>query len=196
MIKYLLLLFVNLIIGSKSNHFLNLHNNFRDLTNQGKTYDQPPAVNIPHLKWDEGLAQVAQDYAEECYWGHNGERKSDLYSYTDITLFNYDGFKSVGENMYMSTSSKKVNNITYGGEYAVKRWYKEYDYYDYDSNTCQDGKSCGHYTQVIWADTEYIGCGSTVCKYIDNKGWENALLVVCDYFPGGNYRGRWPYEKA
>ena len=31
---------------------------------------------------------------------------------------------------------------------AVTSWNNEKDYYNYDTNVCQTGKVCGHYTQV------------------------------------------------
>ena len=31
---------------------------------------------------------------------------------------------------------------------VVKSWYDEIQWYRYESNTCESGKVCGHYTQV------------------------------------------------
>ena len=46
----------------------------------------------------------------------------------------------------------------------------------------------GHYSQVVWADVEKIGCG--IVKY--NGG----ILVGCQYYPQGNYRSRKMYEEG
>ncbi|XP_064941426.1 pathogenesis-related protein 1A-like [Musa acuminata AAA Group] len=40
---------------------------------------------------------------------------------------------------------------------AVSLWVAEKQYSDYDSNTCDGGKVCGHYTQVVWANSVYLG---------------------------------------
>ena len=46
-------------------------------------------------------------------------------------------------------------------------------------------QSCGHYTQVVWANTLSVGCGVAVCP--------TGTIVVCNYAPPGNYVGEKPY---
>ena len=41
----------------------------------------------------------------------------------------------------------------------------------------------GHYTQVVWADTDKVGCGAT--SYRDGKWF--ATLYTCNYGPNGNF---------
>ena len=42
--------------------------------------------------------------------------------------------------------------------------------------------------QIVWADSEAVGCGVNLCQEIwvaqKNEWFENAYLVVCDYGPG------------
>ena len=45
--------------------------------------------------------------------------------------------------------------------------------------------------QVAWAKTKRIGCGIAHCP---NAGF--AYYVVCEYYPGGNYRGVYPYVSS
>ena len=53
-------------------------------------------------------------------------------------------FSWIGENLYVtSTSNPEVTMNT-----AIQAWYDEISNYNYDSNTCEPGKACGHYTQV------------------------------------------------
>ncbi|RIL07002.1 MAG: hypothetical protein DCC71_04625 [Proteobacteria bacterium] len=47
---------------------------------------------------------------------------------------------------------------------------------------------CGHYTRVVWATTELVGCGIASCP-----GLAFGNSVICNYGPGGNTGGR-PYE--
>ena len=37
--------------------------------------------------------------------------------------------------------------------------------YDYWSNWCRPGKKCGHYTQMVWAETEAVGCAGWLNSY-------------------------------
>ncbi len=74
-------------------------------------------------------------------------------------------------------------------------WASEDVDYDYASNTCNAGKVCGHYTQLVWRDSTGVGCASRVCNVnspftIGNGRW---ILWVCDYLPPGNYIGERPY---
>lgn len=39
----------------------------------------------------------------------------------------------------------------------------------------------GHFTQVIWKNSTYLGVGAVV--------WEKGLFVVCNYEPPGNIIG-------
>lgn len=67
----------------------------------------------------------------------------------------------------------------------------EVQWYDYASNSCNApaGKSCGHYTQVVWAKSTEVGCGVAIC---DGKG----QIWVCNYKPAGNFSGQKPYVAS
>ena len=70
--------------------------------------------------------------------------------------------------------------------YTVDGWSDEKKNYHYGSNTCDPGKMCGHYTAVVWKDTTTVGCGRVTCV-------NGNTLMVCDYYPPGNYDGEKPY---
>ena len=81
--------------------------------------------------WSAELADVAQNYAEQCIFEHNTDRTSQQSTFT-----------YVGENLAI-TSSPSVNYTS-----LVRNWFDERDDYNYESNTCAGGAVCGHYTQV------------------------------------------------
>lgn len=81
-------------------------------------------------EWSDELAQVAQNYAEECVFQHNQNSVVQQSTYT-----------SVGENL--AAGSGPADYIGF-----VQNWYNEVSYYDYDTNSCNSGQVCGHYTQV------------------------------------------------
>lgn len=123
-------------------------------------------VNVPALSWSSSAASIAQAWANNlqsrgCVMEHNPNRG------------NY------GENIYWSFGfSPTPANV-------VDSWGEEIKDYDYATNTCQAGKVCGHYTQVVWRDTQEVGCGKASCN--DEQVW------VCNYSPPGNWVGQKPY---
>jgi len=125
------------------------------------------AANMIKLVWDPALAASAQKASEACSYGH--------------TQF--------GENIY--ATRRGVFDTTL----PVELWAAEKDYYDYDTKKCQAGKMCGHYTQVVWAETSAIGCGISKCDFISNFN-NPGYLVFCHYGPSGNWWGEDPFAKG
>ncbi|WP_411026519.1 CAP domain-containing protein, partial [Salmonella sp. s54395] len=79
----------------------------------------------------------------------------------------------------------------------VQKWYDEVTKYTYEDRSCTG--VCGHFTQVVWAKTTHVGCGQTYCEPATNrkgKEYNNAWLITCNYGPGGNYRGQFPYIEG
>jgi uncharacterized protein YkwD len=131
-------------------------------------------LGIEPLAWDAALAATAQAWADQCV---------DLaapFGFIDTNPDRSDGYPwYVGENAYGSAGSASGVN-------AVALWAGEVQNYEYDTNTCS--AICGHYTQIVWAATEFVGCGISSCP-----GLTFGNSVVCNYGPGGNTGGR-PYE--
>jgi hypothetical protein len=84
-------------------------------------------------EWSEELAIVAQNYAEQCFFGHNPNRANQQ-----------ETFRFVGENL--AAGSGAADYVGF-----VRSWYNEESDYNFDSNSCTPGAVCGHYTQVIAA---------------------------------------------
>jgi pathogenesis-related protein 1 len=126
-----------------------------------------PAEPLPPLTWSDTVAAAARDHAARCVFEHSG-----------------NGY---GENIYASAGSTPT------GATAVDSWASEAADYDYEGNSC-DG-TCGHYTQVVWADSTKLGCAFDVCDSgspfgSDFPTWN---FIVCDYDPPGNFIGERPY---
>lgn len=75
----------------------------------------------------------------------------------------------------MSTALSK--NYDWSG--IVQSWFDEYKKYKYST---QFSTGTGHYTQVVWANTKYVGCGAVIYE-ADGK-WKYNKLYVCNYGPG------------
>ena len=128
------------------------------------------ASPLPSLTWDQDLAAIAQAYAENCVFEHS--MAPDL-----------------GENLYANTGSTSPEEVVAG-------WVSEVADYDYDTNACAPDSQwgCGHYTQVVWADSLRLGCGVATCTenspFGSSAAWQN---WVCNYDPPGNWVGEKPY---
>lgn len=123
------------------------------------------------MSWDTELEAFAQAYAEKCIWDHNKERGRR------------------GENLFAMAPMLDL-------EFAVEDWNAEEKFYNLTTSTCVSGQMCGHYTQVVWASTHRIGCGSKFCEKIEGIETEDMYLLVCNYYPPGNMKGRKPYREG
>jgi len=148
------------------------HNDFRSAVNP------PAATPLPPLKWNAELAQVAQAYAEECIFGHNGDRTSQQATFTHV-----------GENIYGSS----VTDFATVWPAGVTAWHAEVSDYNHAANSCS--AVCGHYTQIVWETTTDVGCGIYQCSSSLDLG-PNAAFLVCNYGPAGNFNGEKPYVAA
>ncbi|XP_047652529.1 peptidase inhibitor 16 isoform X1 [Phacochoerus africanus] len=132
----------------------------------------PPAANMLQMRWDEELAAFAKAYAQQCVWGHNKERGRR------------------GENLFAITDKGLDVPL------AMEEWYHEWEHYNLSAATCAAGQMCGHYTQVVWAKTERIGCGAHLCEKLQGIEEANIHLLVCNYEPPGNMKGQRPYQEG
>ncbi len=132
-------------------------------------------VGVPPLTWDPALAAIATAWVTKCT---DVESPSGLVDHNAGRSTGYPTY--VGENIYASSG-------TANGPGAVGSWVSEKANYNHASNTCAQGKICGHYTQVVWKTTTKVGCALYDCS-----GLTYSSTIVCDYGPGGNDGGR-PY---
>uniref|UniRef100_A0ACD5X2H3 Uncharacterized protein n=1 Tax=Avena sativa TaxID=4498 RepID=A0ACD5X2H3_AVESA len=116
------------------------------------------------LTWNATVAKYAQQYAEK--------RKGDC------ALKHSTG--PYGENLMYGDGK------SWTWRHTVDEWSEEKKNYHYNTNTCDPGKQCAHYTAVVWKDTTSVGCGRVTCTSGDT-------LMVCSYYPAGNYEGEKPY---
>ncbi|XP_005084971.1 peptidase inhibitor 16 [Mesocricetus auratus] len=132
----------------------------------------PPASDMLQMRWDDDLAAFAKAYAQKCVWGHNKERGRR------------------GENLFAITDEGLDVPL------AVENWNEEREHYNLSTATCDPGQMCGHYTQVVWSKSERIGCGSHFCETLQGVEETNIHLLVCNYEPPGNVKGRKPYQEG
>lgn len=118
-------------------------------------------LKIPDVEWSVQLAVYAQEWANKlaknCQLQH---RSTNIY----------------GENIYMN--SGKVDEYV-----VVDKWASEQQYFNHKNPVYQKGGfKYGHYSQVIWKETKFIGAAFATCK-------NGSQIWVCNYDPPGNMIG-------
>jgi hypothetical protein len=141
------------------------HNAVRD------SIEPPNGTPLPPLDWSCDVAAVAQAYADE------------LAATMNCDLVHSGG--DYGENLYWSSGFQPTPQD------VVDAWASEAPCYSYgvfpDQCSVVPGQCevCGHYTQMVWRNTEVVGCGMAECG--------QAQVWVCNYDPPGNYLDQYPY---
>ena len=119
-------------------------------------------VGVPKLVWSAHLAALAQEWANTLLTRRQFfHRRSSAY----------------GENLY------EIMGATVTPAEVANDWASESRNYSYSSNTCRG--VCGHYTQIVWRQTQEVGCAVA--------GDRKREVWVCNYNPPGNWAGQRPY---
>lgn len=122
-------------------------------------------LKLRELQWDNTVADSAREWARELA--------------ENQCAFEHENQQTYGENLWWSSFEPTPYEV-------VDAWASEVAFYDYETNTCEDGQMCGHYTQLVWADTERVGCGMATCV-------DGSIIWNCRYDPPGNWLGERPY---
>ena len=122
--------------------------------------------NTPNLEKSQDLCDIAQAYAEEL-------AEKGIFQHSGNS---YNG-EWMGENLYVTYSPgrPRIDSNT-----PADNWYSEISQYNFTQSVYVPG--AGHFTQMIWKSSQYIGCGFARGKYSSY----NAIQIVCNYYPGGN----------
>jgi pathogenesis-related protein 1 len=125
------------------------------------------AHGVANLEWDSSLVTLSKDWIEHLDANNNCNMEH-----------NWDS--PYGENLYWANFENTNREV-------VDSWASEETFYDYESNECEPNEMCGHYTQLVWGDTERVGCAMMACSNGSGFIW------MCNYDPMGNYVGEKPY---
>jgi hypothetical protein len=147
------------------------------------------ASDMLKMEWDDTIAKATQTYVTACPSGHSQNRNN------------------VGENIAWKWASgfSKQSLATTDLTPSVQSWYDEIK----DSGPYKTGGTfqgfgqctgvCGHYTQVVWAKANKLGCGLAYCPHRTGMpGYE----LVCQYGTsvsgahGGNMQGSTLFTKG
>ena len=118
---------------------------------------------VGNLLRDTTLERIAQENAEYMI-------QTKSFHFTEEK---YNG-NYIGENLFSST------NMDPDGAKATDKWYAGVSSYDF--NNPGYNSSAGGFTQVVWKNTQKIGCGYA-CE-------AQKCYMSCVYYPSGNYNGQ------
>ena len=121
--------------------------------------------NVPPLVWDDAVAHTAQQWAEIL-------ARSGTFTHRPDTPY--------GENIWTGSA----DNFSMAA--VVDDWGNEAEHLDLRTGTCAAGKTCGHFTQIVWKTTTKLGCGKAT-------GMDGNDYVVCNYDPAGNVGRQSPF---
>jgi len=150
----------------------------------------PAAMVKAHNRWrmeagvKEPLVYSAELAAASRLWANT------LQQSNQCQMEHSEG-EDYGENLFWASATQwsdgrlELQKVT--PAMVVDSWGSEKAYYNYADNSCKEGEMCGHYTQVVWRDTQQVGCAVAVCENTRQQVW------VCQYLPAGNWEGKKPY---
>ena len=147
---------------------LDKHNEYRQRVASGSEDSQPGATNMRKLVWDEELATIAQRWSSQCIHGNDGMR--DLCDGTPV-----------GQNIWQSSDDYEYYAYYVNPDIgdAVANWYSQMLWGGFDSTNINPyvyviysfleeifikyifrlDQSYSHYTALMWAETDRVGCG-------------------------------------
>ncbi|KAF2901190.1 hypothetical protein ILUMI_04996 [Ignelater luminosus] len=159
---------------------LDTHNALRQLVALGQIPGHPQASNLQEMKWDDELAYRAEQWSHSCFSERHDEGRH-------LRRF------PVGQNIAtIWTTKKPTSTYEVVADYpdAIKRWFDEYRNYRFGKIYYSDDTT-GHYTQMVWANSNLVGCGYAF-YYDPAKGFTKNY--ICNYGPSGNVMGEAPYR--
>jgi hypothetical protein len=131
------------------------------------------AAGIAALEWDDSLA------ADAALWALHLAELNDLEHSPDDP----DDLDPQGENLWLGTRTR------FSPEEMVGTWIEEKERFKPgvfpDNSLTGDLDDVGHYTQLMWRDTERVGCAVEANGEFD--------ILVCRYSAAGNVIGERPF---
>ncbi|SNX83930.1 related to Fruiting body protein SC7 precursor [Melanopsichium pennsylvanicum] len=130
--------------------------------------------NLPSLQWNVELANMAACWADLKAYGHSE-----------------DHFCASGENIAVGLGDPCYSDPMIGMKNAIM------SFLDEDRNWAQSphvSESTGHWSQIVWKDTLFVGCAVSQRKGFMQDYSPNdraSMYVVCEYYPPGNVDGEY-----
>ncbi|XP_054268662.1 scoloptoxin SSD43-like [Macrosteles quadrilineatus] len=164
---------------------LDKHNELRRKIANGEQKGFSKAANMMQLAWNPELEMIAQRFINSCGVDGDHDKCRNLKDNTPV------GQNSA--NSVMTEGDTKATVL----EKMVESWYdpleKLTDNTVVDEYTRPEDVSIKDFTQLIWAESNRLGCGYRVESKVGNS---QAVAVACNYATEGNVKGDPVYVKG
>ncbi|XP_050067464.1 antigen 5 like allergen Cul n 1-like [Anopheles maculipalpis] len=165
---------------------LEFHNRLRNNLACGYFHRYAEASSMEQLHWDNKLARMAEYNARTCNFEHDQCR-------------NTRKFRTVGQNLAINWFYGMNVTVSQALEKFQRHWFLEYgkgrqkllDRYTKHSMAA----GIGHFTQMIHANTQYVGCAMVRFRGIQQGFLVKQYYLVCNYSEGNLYE-RPVYRKG
>ncbi|KAG5683321.1 hypothetical protein PVAND_012607 [Polypedilum vanderplanki] len=151
---------------------LDTHNKLRNKIASGQQPGFKPAANMATMKWNDELTYIATVNAFNCDFEHDKCRNTDDYKFS-------------GQNLARRGKSDDYPEDNWALEDSINGWYAEVENATQsDIDNFQGGTATrviGHFTQVVSALTDNLGCAAVKYKYVKNGVEFKAVQLTCNY---------------
>ncbi|CAH0385416.1 unnamed protein product [Bemisia tabaci] len=123
---------------------------------------------VPPLQMSPQLCEKAQAWANHL-------------AHTDSFFYRID--RDVGQNLFYRLTNALESDVT--GQEVSSYWYSAVKQYDFskEPDVLHANVNAGHFTQLVWANTRYLGVGRAQSR-------SGKIIVVANYSPAGNTSGQ------
>ncbi len=125
-------------------------------------------AGVPPLRWSDRLAAEAHRWAL-----HLADEGRMIHATRDER-------RQAGENLWMGPAGYYTAEFMVGAFIAEKQHFRNGTFPEV--STTGRWRDVGHYTQVVWRETQEVGCA-----LVRNDSDD---FLVCRYWPAGNWYGR------
>jgi len=134
------------------------------------------------MSWLDEIATYAENTANTCNFAHDMTQGSGGYGQNLAMWATSDNAAALGE---AGAIGMATHDMWYNGEFNGFLP----SYYGEDSPDMSNFESWGHFSQLVWKDSNQLGCYAKLCAkgtmYSDMDAW----FMVCNYRPAGNMGG-------
>ncbi|GJQ85547.1 hypothetical protein Trydic_g10846 [Trypoxylus dichotomus] len=172
--------------NSERQSMLDMHNMYRNKVASGEDTrgENQQAKDMIALNYDVEIEITTFCWAKRCYFEHDKCR-------------HLPKFKSAGQNLFLQSGTLPIDGKkTALLNVSIKQWYEEIKDTTKEllMKYARSEKMVGHFTQVIWASTEFLGCSRVTWTDKDADQFKFRYHLLCNYSPAGNFYEARVYE--